>query len=121
MACSFFDIDLEIYMVKVSYNQKPYRRIIMENFGAAVYASPTDRTNYGRSVLAQDPDSPGSLGMATPALARRCKCLGSGGSGRHQRRRQEILTRLSAGARADAPDRHWAGGAGADGDGGRVS
>src|SRR5512136_272655 len=64
MACNFFDIDLEIYMVKVSYTQKPYRRIIMENFGAQVYASPTDLTDYGRSVLAEDPNSPGSLGIA---------------------------------------------------------
>ncbi len=64
MACSFFGLDLEIYMVKVSYSQKPYRRIIMQSFGAQVYASPSDRTNYGRSVLAQTPDSPGSLGMA---------------------------------------------------------
>jgi len=64
MACNFFGIDLEVYMVKVSYHQKPYRRIIMENFGAQVYASPTDRTQYGKSVLAQDPNSPGSLGIA---------------------------------------------------------
>jgi tryptophan synthase beta chain len=64
MACNFFGMDLEVYMVKVSYHQKPYRRIIMENYGAQVYASPTDRTHYGRSVLAKDPDSPGSLGMA---------------------------------------------------------
>ena len=64
MACSMFGLDLEIYMVKVSYHQKPYRRIIMENFGAQVFASPTDRTNYGRSVLEQNPDSPGSLGIA---------------------------------------------------------
>ncbi|MBI1946309.1 MAG: TrpB-like pyridoxal phosphate-dependent enzyme [Deltaproteobacteria bacterium] len=64
MACSFFGLDLEIYMVKVSYHQKPYRRIIMENFGANVFASPSDRTNYGRSVLKDSPDSPGSLGMA---------------------------------------------------------
>lgn len=64
MACNFFGLDLEVYMVKVSYFQKPYRRIIMENFGAQVYASPTNLTNYGRSVLAQDPESPGSLGMA---------------------------------------------------------
>ncbi len=64
MACNFFGLDLEVYMVKVSYSQKPYRRIIMENFGAKVYASPTDRTQYGKSVLAQDPNSPGSLGMA---------------------------------------------------------
>jgi tryptophan synthase beta chain len=64
MACNFFDIDLEVYMVKVSYQQKPYRRIIMENYGAQVYASPTDRTQYGCKVLAQDPNTPGSLGMA---------------------------------------------------------
>ena len=64
MACSFFGLDLEIYMVKVSYHQKPYRRIIMENFGAQVYASPSDRTQYGKKVLAEDPNSPGSLGMA---------------------------------------------------------
>ena len=64
MACNFFGIDLEIYMVKISYHQKPYRRIIMQNFGAEVYASPTDRTQYGRKVLEQDPNSPGSLGMA---------------------------------------------------------
>ncbi len=64
MACNFFDLDLEIYMVKVSYQQKPYRRMVMHTYGAEVYASPSDRTEYGRSVLAQDPDSPGSLGIA---------------------------------------------------------
>jgi tryptophan synthase beta chain len=64
MACNFFNLDLEVYMVKVSYTQKPYRRILMEIFGAQVFASPTDRTNYGRSVLADDPESPGSLGIA---------------------------------------------------------
>ena len=64
MACNFFGLDLEIYMVKVSYHQKPYRRVIMENFGAQVYASPTDRTQFGKKVLAEHPDSPGSLGIA---------------------------------------------------------
>jgi tryptophan synthase beta chain len=64
LACNFFDLDLEVYMVKVSYHQKPYRRIMMETYGAQVYASPTDRTNYGRSVLAETPDTPGSLGIA---------------------------------------------------------
>ena len=64
MAWSFFGLDLEVYMVKVSYHQKPYRRIIMENFGATVYASPTARTQYGQKVLADDPNSPGSLGIA---------------------------------------------------------
>lgn len=64
MACKFYDLDLEVYMVKVSYNQKPYRRFLMETYGAQVFASPTDRTNAGRSILAQEPDSSGSLGIA---------------------------------------------------------
>ncbi|MBK8256624.1 MAG: TrpB-like pyridoxal phosphate-dependent enzyme [Polyangiaceae bacterium] len=64
MACNFFGLDLEIFMVKVSYHQKPYRRVIMDNFGATVYASPTDRTHAGRAVLAENPESPGSLGIA---------------------------------------------------------
>jgi tryptophan synthase beta chain len=64
MACDFFDMALEVYMVKVSYNQKPYRRIMMEAYNAQVFASPTDRTGFGKSVLEQDPDSPGSLGIA---------------------------------------------------------
>jgi tryptophan synthase beta chain len=64
MACSFFDLECHVYMVKVSYYQKPYRRIIMENFGASVTPSPSDKTNYGRSMLENDPDTPGSLGIA---------------------------------------------------------
>jgi tryptophan synthase beta chain len=64
LACSFFGLDLEVYMVRVSYDQKPYRRIFMETYGAQVYASPTDRTNYGRSVLAENAKNPGSLGIA---------------------------------------------------------
>jgi tryptophan synthase beta chain len=64
LACSFFGLDLEVYMVRVSYDQKPYRRIMMETYGGQVFASPSDRTQYGRSVLAQDPDCPGSLGIA---------------------------------------------------------
>jgi len=63
-ACNVFDLELEVYMVKVSYQQKPYRRNLMETYGSKVYASPTDRTNYGRSILAEDPDNPGSLGIA---------------------------------------------------------
>ena len=58
------NMDLEVYMVKVSYNQKPYRRVLMETFGAQVFASPTDRTQFGRSVLSKDPENPGSLGIA---------------------------------------------------------
>jgi len=64
LACNFFDLDLEVYMVKISYTQKPYRRVMMETYGAQVFASPTDRTQHGRSVLQSDPDSPGSLGIA---------------------------------------------------------
>lgn len=63
-ACHVFELELEIYMVKVSYQQKPYRRNLMETYGSKVYASPTNMTNYGRSVLAADPNSPGSLGIA---------------------------------------------------------
>lgn len=64
LACNFFDIDLEVYMVKISYNQKPYRRVMMETYGAQVFASPTNRTHYGRALLENDPDNPGSLGIA---------------------------------------------------------
>lgn len=64
MACSFFDLDLEVYMVAISYKQKPYRRILMETYGAEIFSSPTDRTNYGRQILAESPDSHGSLGIA---------------------------------------------------------
>ncbi len=64
LACNFFELDLEVYMVKVSYHQKPYRRIMMESYGAKVYASPTDLTQFGRSVLEKDPNSNGSLGIA---------------------------------------------------------
>ena len=64
MACSFFDVDLEVFMVKISHQQKPYRRIIMEHFGAQVFASPTDRTHAGRAALAKDPDNMGVLGLA---------------------------------------------------------
>jgi tryptophan synthase beta chain len=64
MACKFFDLDLEVYMVAVSYQQKPYRRFLMEAYGAQVYSSPTNSTNSGRAILAEDPNSPGSLGIA---------------------------------------------------------
>jgi tryptophan synthase beta chain len=64
MACSFFGLECDVYMVRASYDQKPYRRIFMETFGAGVVASPSDRTNSGRGILAQHPDSTGSLGIA---------------------------------------------------------
>jgi tryptophan synthase beta chain len=64
LAGNFFNLDIEVYMVKVSYHQKPYRRLMMETYGAKVFPSPTKHTHYGRSVLAEDPDTPGSLGIA---------------------------------------------------------
>lgn len=63
-ACNFFGLDCFVYMVKISYQQKPYRRVMMQNFGAKVTASPSDATNAGRSILAQNPNSTGSLGIA---------------------------------------------------------
>jgi tryptophan synthase beta chain len=64
MACSFFGIELKVYMVKISYAQKPYRRALMETWGATCVPSPSQDTNAGRAILAQDPDSTGSLGIA---------------------------------------------------------
>src|SRR5436305_4295925 len=64
MACSFFGLQCKVYMVKVSYQQKPYRRIMMETWGAQVVASPSPDTQAGKQVLQQDPNSPGSLGIA---------------------------------------------------------
>jgi tryptophan synthase beta chain len=64
MACNMFGLGCEIYMVRVSYNQKPFRRNVMESFGGTVYASPSQNTAAGRQLLAQDPDHPGSLGIA---------------------------------------------------------
>ena len=63
-ACALFDLECAVYMVKVSYEQKPYRRILMETWGATVLASPTDTTESGRKILADHPDSTGSLGIA---------------------------------------------------------
>jgi tryptophan synthase beta chain len=63
-ACAQFGIECDVYMVKVSYEQKPYRKIMMNNFGANVYASPSTRTNAGRAILEKDPQSTGSLGIA---------------------------------------------------------
>ena len=64
MACRMFGLECTVYMVKVSYHQKPYRRVLMESYGAAVHASPSKETNAGRHVLEEHPDSPGSLGIA---------------------------------------------------------
>jgi len=63
-ACAQFDLECEVWQVRASYDQKPYRRIMIETFGGKVYPSPSDRTEAGRAILAADPDSPGSLGIA---------------------------------------------------------
>ncbi|MFA4015395.1 MAG: hypothetical protein RUDDFDWM_000475 [Candidatus Fervidibacterota bacterium] len=63
-ACCLFGLKCTVYMVRVSYEQKPYRKVLMNIWGAEVFPSPTDRTNAGRSILSKDPDSPGSLGIA---------------------------------------------------------
>ncbi len=64
MACSHFNLDLTVFMVKVSYQQKPYRKAVMETFGANIIPSPSDQTEIGKQMLAKDPDSTGSLGTA---------------------------------------------------------
>jgi tryptophan synthase beta chain len=64
MACSFFDLECTVYMVRASYDQKPYRRVLMETYGATVLSSPTDLTHAGRSIRDENPDTSGSLGIA---------------------------------------------------------
>lgn len=63
-ACSQFGLEAKVYMVSASFNQKPYRKSMMQTWGGTVTASPSDETEAGRAILAQDPESPGSLGIA---------------------------------------------------------
>jgi tryptophan synthase beta chain len=63
-AGALFGIEVQVYMVGISYDQKPYRRALMETYGASCFSSPSDRTESGRAILAEDPNSPGSLGIA---------------------------------------------------------
>lgn len=63
-ACQMFGLTCEVYMVRISYDQKPYRKLMMNTWGAEVIASPSERTQAGRRILAENPDSPGSLGIA---------------------------------------------------------
>jgi tryptophan synthase beta chain len=69
LAGTFFDIEVKVYMVRVSYEQKPYRRHLMETWGARVIPSPSQETQSGRRVLAERPDYPGSLGLAISEAA----------------------------------------------------
>jgi tryptophan synthase beta chain len=64
LACKYFNLKCQIFMVKVSYDQKPYRKYMMQIFGGQVFASPSQETEYGRSIFAKDPNCTGSLGMA---------------------------------------------------------
>ena len=64
IACKHFGLDLQVYMVKVSYEQKPYRKMVMQTYGAEVIPSPSSRTEAGRKILAQNPNDTGSLGIA---------------------------------------------------------
>ena len=64
MACSYFDLDCKVYMIKVSYEQKPFRREVMRTYGASVTPSPSDTTQVGRKILAEHPGTTGSLGCA---------------------------------------------------------
>lgn len=64
MGCNFMGLECKVYMVKVSFIQKPYRRVLMETFGGKVVPSPSTDTEIGRKILAEDPNSPGSLGIA---------------------------------------------------------
>ncbi len=74
MGCAFFGLECKVYMVKVSYHQKPYRRILMETFGATVVPSPSEDTGIGRKILSEDPNSTGSLGIA---ISEACEDAGS--------------------------------------------
>jgi tryptophan synthase beta chain len=63
-ACAMFGLECEVYQVRSSYDQKPYRKAIIETYGGVIHPSPSTNTEYGRRVLAEDPDTPGSLGIA---------------------------------------------------------
>jgi len=63
-ACQLFDIECTVFMVRISYDQKPYRKFMIQTFGAEIHPSPSDLTSAGRSILEKDPDTPGSLGIA---------------------------------------------------------
>lgn len=84
-------------MVKVSFQQKPYRKMLMNTWGAQVFASPTDLTQAGRNILAEDPDSAGSLGIAISEAIERCVTL----------RRRQVQPGQRIESRAYAPDHYW--------------
>ena len=107
MASKFFGLDCQVFMVKASYEQKPYRRIFMETFGAEVVPSPSPTTQAGKAILEADAESTGS--------PRDRDQRGDRGR-RHLRRRDRVLARIGPEPRPAAPDRDRARGEGADGD-----
>src|ERR671923_1408856 len=103
MACRFFGIDCQVFMVKASYEQKPYRRVFMETFGAEVIPSPSPTTQAGKAILEADPDSTGSLGIAISEAIEVAAHVG---------RRDQVLAGLGPEPRPPAPDGDRAGGQG---------
>ena len=110
-ACAQFGLDCEVWQVRASYDQKPYRRMMIEVFGGIVHPSPSDLTEAGRKILAEHPDSTGSLGIAISEAVE----VAAQNAGHQLRPRQR------AQPRADAPDDHRRGGAAADGEGRRAA
>ena len=100
-ACAQFGLTCEVWQVRASYDQKPYRRMMIETFGGTVHPSPSDLTEAGRAILAQHPDSTGSLGHRDQR----------GGRGRGAGPDDQLRARQRAQPRADAPDDHRRGGA----------
>jgi tryptophan synthase beta chain len=72
LSCAHFGMNCTVFMVRVSYDQKPFRRLIMETYGSKVYASPSSQTEYGRKVLQERPDHPGTLGIAISEAVELC-------------------------------------------------
>ena len=106
MASKFFGIDCQVFMVKASYEQKPYRRIFMETFGAEVVPSPSPTTQAGKAILEADPESTGSLGIAISEAVE--VAATSGGAIKYS-------LGLGVEPRLAAPDRDRPRGEGADG------
>lgn len=72
LACAHFGLGCKVFMVRTSYEQKPFRRLVMETYGATVHSSPSDVTEYGRSINAKTPDHPGTLGIAITEAVEVC-------------------------------------------------
>jgi tryptophan synthase beta chain len=87
LACTMFDLDCTVYMVKASYHQKPYRKSLIQAYGATIYASPSEQTNAGRTVLAEAPDSLG-IGRQPRRSAPPCDAVADAATMRARRPRR---------------------------------